>query len=89
MSIKSTSDISRNQAIERIRFIYALAVDRNYRAIAAFSFEPNYRVSDFVETIDEIVDIDNLDSFTNKMLEGIVDTPFFRKSMFDNYIVID
>lgn len=84
MGIQSTRDISRQDAIDRIEKIINLVKNKNYREIENVSNETDYNVQSFVDKV--IID-DNIDNWTNKMLEDVIDCPFFRYSMFDNYNV--
>lgn len=88
MSIQSTNDVSRKWAIYRIRCIARLVDLRDYKGIEQESFEPDYDVQAFVDEKTNVV-IDNLDNWTNRMLERVIDQPFFRQSLFVNYNVID
>lgn len=90
MGIQSTREIRRWQAIERIELIYKLAIDFDYREIEDESCEDDYDVEDFVDKFNLTQDkIDNINKWSNSMLEKYMDKPFFRYSMFDNYDVID
>lgn len=87
MSIKTTLDIKREDAIERINKITALILCKNYREIEELSYEPYYHVQHFVDS-GVTYDISNIEKWTNRMLEDVMDRPFYRYSMFDNYYVI-
>lgn len=88
MSIKTTQTVSRRWAIERIQNIYQYVLDKNFIAVANSTFEPDNNLTLFVcET--EIHLIGHIDKWTNEMIEEILDMPFFRKSMFDNYFVVN
>jgi len=90
MGIKSTQEISRENAIDRIKKIYDLAQESNYKSIQENTNEDNEQsIQDFVLKYRNtgLIDIENIDKFTNEMLEEIMDKPFFRYSMFDNYFV--
>jgi|GEM_PF-6473746 hypothetical protein len=88
MSIQSTITVNRKWAIYRIRLIARLVDLRDYKGVEQESFEPDYDVQAFVDEKTNVV-IDNLDNWTNRMLERVIDQPFFRQSLFDNYNVID
>ena len=92
MGIQSTVTITRDVAIKRIREIIELVKAMNYREIENITFEDSYSVSEFVFRIREdflIQNTDQVDMWTNKMLESVMDMPFFRRSMFNNYWVVD
>lgn len=88
MGIQSTNTISRQEAIERIIFIYSIIEKKNYILLETYSFEPEENLQKFVDTT-EVIDTSNLCFYTNKMLEDILDKSFFRYSMFDNYSITD
>lgn len=89
MGIKSTQEISRENAIDRIKKIYDLVQESDYQAIQETTNEDGDSVQEFVLKYrnSSLIDIENIDKFTNEMLEDIMDRPFFRYSMFDNYFV--
>lgn len=89
MGIRSTQRITRNEAIERICLIQGLVSSKNYIGLEKESFEPDLKPRDFVDDFTDHVDCSMIRSYTNDMLEEYMDMPFFRYSMFDNYIVID
>jgi len=82
MSVKSTRYITREVAIARIEEIARLVNDKNYRGIEEVTCE-DYSVQDFVERA--FTEYPDLTRLTDGMLEGIMDMPFFRFSMFDRY----
>lgn len=83
MSIKTTREINRDSAIERILHIQGLAACHDYVGIHREANEPEHDVQKFV---DNLV-VFNVSRWTNEMLEDRMDLPFFRYSMFENYIV--
>ena len=87
MSIKSTQHVSREAAIARIAHITALALNKNYIAIEQCSFEHDHEVSEFVNEFIVSPNFDVIHNWTNKMIEEILDTPFYRFSMFENYFI--
>lgn len=89
MGIKSTVDILREDAINRIEKICALIDDQDYRELEQCSFDPHEDLEEFVNIGHDDISIDRLHKYTNTMLGRILDRPFYRKSMFDNYNVID
>lgn len=86
MSIKTTQDISREDAIGRITKLVHLVGVRNYRGVSETSFEPDEDVRLFVDNLDLRCFI-SLEGWADTMLEETMDKPFFRYSMFDNYLV--
>ena len=91
MGIQSTVNYERSLAIDRIKTIYSLVQDSNYKEIEKNTGEnpDSLLLMNFVNEKKDSINIDNLENYTNKMLEDIMDQPFFRSSPFDNYIVID
>ena len=88
MSIKSTSFISRKAAIERIRTIHALAMSKDYRGLSEISWEDlDNSVVNFIDTYS--LDIDGVEKWTDEMLSDRMDMPFYRETIFDNYIASD
>ena len=89
MSIQSTAYITREDAINRIAYIASLLTTKNYEELKSSSFEGGcYSLSDFVEDW-EPSDVENLENWTDVMLEVYMDNPFFRHSMFNNYLIED
>lgn len=87
MSIKSTKYISRDFAVDRIKHIYNLIKDYNYIELESTTTESEYSIAEFVNNSQSLLDISNIEKYTNSMLEGLMDMQFFRESMFDNYII--
>lgn len=86
MSVQSTRNISRVIAIARIKDIHGMIQKKYYRTIEALSFEPNEDIVEFVK--DNLnMDISSIEQWTNSMLEEVLDRPFFRWSMFNNYTI--
>lgn len=84
MGIQSTQEISREAALLRITYIQQMVAAKDYEGIEQASFEPDCNVAEFVRT----TEIQNVERWTNRMLGDLIDMPFFRKSMFDNYQVV-
>ena len=86
MSIQSTKEVTREWAIQRIEMIYNIIRNRHYMDLFNESYEPKYDLRIF---IDEFIhfDIINIGRWTNNMLGDKLDEPFFRESIYDNYIV--
>lgn len=86
MGIQSTAHITRQQAIDRISKIVDAVAHRDYFKVSEVTFETEYDVESFVN--EEVKSIPfSAERWTNKMLEDQMDKPFYRFSMFDNYIV--
>ena len=88
MSIQSTAYITREEAIDRIKEIAMWFLVKNYREVEINSFDPDVNMLKFVDNWIPI-DVFSVDNWTNKMLEDYMDSPFFRYSMFDNYLIED
>jgi hypothetical protein len=89
MSIKTTLDKKRKDCIERIIMIQNLILSQNYFEIDNLTNEDEYDIEDFIDNYENLININTLNNYTNKMLERIIDEPFFRNSKFENYNVID
>jgi len=87
MGIQSTVHITRKEAIARINKIYNLAYENDYWMIEQITFEPNHDIRQFVDECNGLPLY--VHQWTTQMLEDTVDRPFFRWSMFNNYIVED
>lgn len=86
MSIKSTQHITRSHVIDRIMEIYALLTTKRYKSLEEKSFEPYVGVKTFTEEFTPL-DLSNIEEWTDGMLGDQMDEPFFRHSMFNNYLV--
>lgn len=89
MGIRSTREISKATAIRRISAVVKMAEEKNFRAIESYSNEADHDVSLFVHNFVRPEFFDCIEKWTNKMLEDVIDQPFYRFSMFDNYTVVD
>lgn len=88
MGIQSTNWIPREEMINRILKIDRLLQDKDYRGIEEASYEHDYSVQEFVDNHKpQCFNKEQLGRFTDSMLEEIIDKPFFRYSMFENYLV--
>ena len=93
MGIRSTVEITREKAIDRIIEIDNLALHKKYSLLEEITFEPDFCVENFIEKFHQKLSvnsskIDLLTEYTDEMLEAIMDKPFYRYSMFDNYFII-
>lgn len=86
MGIQSTQDITRDQAIYRIVQVSNLIKTKNYIELEQTSFEPDINLQEFVDNWDG-KDTTCINNWTDKMIEDIMDEPFFRYSMFENYLI--
>jgi len=89
MGIESTRYITREDAIDRIKGMSQLFIERNYLEIEAHSFEQGIgggRMLEFVDNWnpDEVYGFEN---WTDEMLGNYMDNPFFRYAMFENYLI--
>lgn len=90
MGIKSTKYVTVAWAVDRIKTIDNLATNKRYRTIEQLTSEHcDDSLYDFVESYEPIYERSNIDQWTNEMLGAKLDQPFFRESIFDNYIVTD
>lgn len=88
MGIKSTRDISREIAIERILEMDALIEDRNYREIENNSGEHDYNLPEYINDVKPLnINKETLEKWTDTMIEDKMDEPYYRYSMFDNYLI--
>lgn len=91
MGIESTHYVTREWAIARLLAVYDVVKDKHYRRLEEITFEDEFyreteqMVKFFKET--ECFCEDDLRKWTDKMLEELIDQPYFRKSMLDNYII--
>jgi len=86
MGIKSTKEITRKDAIKRIKEIIILIKKEYYFDIENNVFEPDNDIIEFMNNWVPI-NISTINQWTNKMLANYMDKPFFRFSMFDNYLI--
>jgi len=86
MGVQSTRYIKRSEAIERILEIQDLVREIDYKGIEDASFEPNCDLASFVEAE---LSKNHFIKKTNGMLGDLMYRPFYRYSMFENYIVQD
>jgi hypothetical protein len=90
MSIKSTIRISRQDAINRIKLINKLILQLNYHKIEQESSEDSISierwVNDYYDVLLSKKQVD-VNMYSNSMLADIMDLPFYRTSIFNNYII--
>lgn len=88
MGIQSTKRVSREWAIRRLKEIQSLALAKNYRAVQVNSSESEEDVEEFVNTYTPL-DLEYVENWTDGMITKRLDLPFFRESLFDNYLIED
>lgn len=87
MGIQSTTYITREVAMERIKEVDYLIFKKKYRALEECASEHDYNLKDYVDTYSiDYTDVDLFD-WTDRMLEDKMDEPYYRYSMFDNYLI--
>lgn len=90
MSILTTYTVDRKAAIKRIKKVDCLMRARNYRKLESITFEPNYDIFNYINHYNQSEKrVDNVNFWTNEMIENKIDEPFMRFSMFENYTVAD
>ena len=85
MGIQSTRQLTREDAIARLTEINNMLIIGNYKGIVESGTE--YDEDDLQNMIP--VNLDNVEGWTNKMLENQLEKKFWRFSMFDNYWIVD
>lgn len=98
MSIKTTLEISRYEAIDRIIFISNLFINKKYKDLENNIHEdiPFFNCINSIKNTLNDYDIfnsielkkDDLEDYPNSFLEGLLDNCCFRYSYFDNYIIV-
>lgn len=91
MGIKSTRDIPREVAQSRLREIAIMISSKHYLNLEAAGCEelpPSSAIDDPDEQVlaNLLLEAD-LESWTKQMIESKLDRPFYRFSMFDNYLI--
>lgn len=86
MSIQSTQNILRKDAIRRIRTITYVLEVMDYRELEHLTYEPYHSMREFINT-KSTLDVLNIDKWTDMMLEIVMDKPFYRYSIFENYLI--
>jgi len=90
MGVESTNYISRENAIERILFIADLISNDKYRTLeqntseeetdlVAVFLNKSFYANIYLET--------DMTEYTNTMIEEIIDSSFYRHSMYNNYSI--
>lgn len=89
MGIQSTKYISREFAINRIKEVLLLTKESNYKRLENISNEENVSsLEAFVNNNNkDSINIDSLENYTDNMLEELLNKPFFRETVFDNYSI--
>jgi hypothetical protein len=87
MLFKNTKQIKKDDAIDRIFLISQLKIWKNYREIKNITAEYG-SVEKFInDTDDFIISKLELYDWTVRMLENQINQPFYRLSLFENYII--
>lgn len=90
MSIKTTRNIGRDEAIRRILRIDALIRDKDYRELETETLEPNDDLAMLVINATPLnTSEQELSKWTDTMLGDFMDRPLYRHSIFDNYLVVE
>lgn len=89
MSIKSTKYVTREQAIERILLVAYHAKHFQYLELQMITSEREESLPLFVDhySLGTQYTEELLSRFTDQMLEEVLDKPFYRESIFDNYLI--
>ena len=87
MGIKSTVRILRNDAIERIKNVDYLILKKRYRDLEECTSEHDYDIRNYVDSYNVNYSDVDLTQWTDTMLEDKMDEPFYRYSMFNNYLI--
>lgn len=91
MGVRSTKNITFDAAISRITHVAGIILSKNYRELEEVGFE-EIVPADIINDEDEQAlakRIQNADltTWTDQMVEEVIDRPFYRASMFDNYLI--
>ena len=93
MSIKTTSYITRQEGLERVIEIVGHMKDNNHRAIEKISYESveslKEVIADLKPNFDYYLEMCKDNKMSDKELGNLMDMPFIRHSIFDNYLVRD
>ena len=86
MGIQSTRTITRQAALARIHKVDELSFQRDFKGLYEIISEDE-SVEWFIK--DWEPPTYPYDNYTNDMLEDIMDFPFYRYSMFENYTIVE
>lgn len=89
MSIKSTKYVTREWAIERILLVAYHAKHYQYLELQMITSETENNLPLFVDhyILGTQYTEELLSRWTDEMLGDLLDTPFYRESIFDNYLI--
>ena len=87
MGVQSTQNISREDAIERILLIHSLIIRKKYRTLEDNTFEHDYNLEEYVNAYDKSINISDIEEYTDTMIVALMNSPYIRYSMFDNYTI--
>lgn len=88
MSIQTTVTLNRTVAINRIIRMEFLIQSKDYVNIQQKTFEPDESINELINNHKNL-DLPNIENWTNEILEEILDKPFYRQSLFENYRVVN
>ena len=86
MGIQTTRNITRIEAIARIKSVYKCVVEHDYRELVLISSE-NHTEQTFVDAGLDF-DVKYIEKWSDRMLEDKMNQPYFRRSEFDNYFIV-
>jgi len=91
MGVESTYYITRSYAIERITTIAKLFLDKNWKELEEETSENDFSNEDIVSkySFKELITYLDVEKLSDSMLEDIIDKPFFRKSLYENYFITE
>ena len=91
MGIQSTTTLEREIALARIEAVYIAFLKKDTRWLSIHCGEHDVSAAEFGYTREQLakIQITSLDSLSNDQLEELMDLPYIRNSMFDNYHIID
>jgi hypothetical protein len=92
MGIQSTQDVTREQVIRRLKEVAPVIISRDYRELESLGGSEDRSVEGMINDDDEQVLArrimrEDLLMWTDSMLENVMDSPFYRFSLFDNYLI--
>jgi hypothetical protein len=61
-------------------------LSKDYAALEQITFEPDCDLQSFVDAGINL-NLSSVERWTNTMIEDLLDRPFFRWSMFNNYLI--
>ncbi len=88
MSVICSVNLSREDIIERIMFMSALIIQKEYREIELNTMEEYGQIPELIEQI-KVMDFskEEFEKYTNQMLLDIINQPLYRKDRDEHYHV--